>query len=83
LPSGLVSRAKHGFNVPIDHWLKGEWSDLMDETFSDASPLSRLGLLSPNAYKHARNILHDPAKIAGHVLFSFVMLHLWMKENEN
>jgi asparagine synthase (glutamine-hydrolysing) len=83
LPSGLVSRAKHGFNVPIDHWLKGEWSDLMDETFSDASPLSKLGLLSPNAYKHARNILHDPAKIAGHVLFSFVMLHLWMKENEN
>lgn len=83
LPSDVVSRAKHGFNVPVDHWLKGDWSDLFDETFSSESPLSRLGLLSPNAYKHALNILHDPAKLSGHVLFSFVMLHLWMKENEN
>lgn len=83
LPPDLVSRPKHGFNVPIDHWLKGEWSDLFEETFSETSPLRRRGVLSPGAYDYARKLLYDPRKVAGHVLFTFVMLHLWMSENEN
>ena len=34
LPDEVVQRPKHGFNVPIDHWLKGQWSDLVEEAFS-------------------------------------------------
>ena len=81
LPSEVVSRPKHGFNVPIDHWLQGEWHDLFQETFSDQSPLQRQGLLRPSAREYASRILRDPRKVAGHVLFTFVMLHLWMSKN--
>ena len=25
LPPAIIKRAKHGFNVPIDYWLKNDW----------------------------------------------------------
>jgi asparagine synthase (glutamine-hydrolysing) len=81
LPSEVVSRPKHGFNVPIDHWLRGEWHDLFQETFSERSPLFREGVLSAGARAYALELLHDQRKVAGHVLFTFVMLHLWMSQN--
>ena len=81
LPSEIVTRPKHGFNVPIDHWLKGDWNDLLEETFADSSPLHQRGLLRAGARANALKLLADPRKVAGHVLFSFVMLHLWMCES--
>jgi len=80
LPPDVVSRPKHGFNVPIDHWLQGEWNDLFMETFAEGSPLRRRGILSSGAAGYAAKLLTDPRKVAGHVLFTFVMLHLWMRD---
>ncbi|CAM8409274.1 AsnB Asparagine synthase (glutamine-hydrolyzing) [Candidatus Methylopumilus universalis] len=81
IPSAVTSRPKHGFNVPLDNWLKGEWRDLFEETFEDGSPLRRAGILSVDSKKQATNLLYDPKKVAGHVIFTFVMLHIWMREN--
>jgi asparagine synthase (glutamine-hydrolysing) len=83
LPADVTTRPKHGFNVPIDHWLKGEWNDLFQETFSRSSPLYQKGILARGAYDHARQLMFDPTKVTGHVLFAFVMLHLWMSEHAN
>lgn len=83
LPAEIITRPKHGFNVPIDVWLKGEWNDLFEETFSKNSPLFQNGIINKEAYKYARQLLFDTKKIAGHVIFAFVMLHLWMVEREN
>jgi asparagine synthase (glutamine-hydrolysing) len=81
LPAEVVARPKHGFNVPIDHWLKGDWNDLFQETFSANSKLVREGILRADALGYAADLLADPRKLAGHVLFTFVMLHLWMTEH--
>jgi asparagine synthase (glutamine-hydrolysing) len=80
LPDELISRPKHGFNVPIDHWLANDWNDLFEETFAASSPLRREGILRAGAGDYAANLLADPRKVAGHVLFTFVMLHLWMSQ---
>jgi asparagine synthase (glutamine-hydrolysing) len=82
LPREILSRPKHGFNVPIDHWLQGEWHDLFEETFSEASPLRLNGILSAASRDYARSLLFDPKKVAGHVLLTFVMLHMWMSDIE-
>jgi asparagine synthase (glutamine-hydrolysing) len=79
LPQDVVARPKHGFNVPIDHWFRTEWHDLLLDTFSADSPLRRLGLLRADAAEQAQRLLHDPRRVAGHVLFTFVMLRLWME----
>ena len=48
LPEHVINKPKHGFNVPIDHWLKSDWSNLMDETFSSGSALSKHLIINSN-----------------------------------
>lgn len=79
LPAGVLARPKHGFNVPIDHWLKNEWSFLMDEAFGSDSQLRKRGMLSKGARQIADRMLHDPLRLNGHTLFSMIMLNRWLE----
>lgn len=78
LPDDIVNRPKHGFNVPIDHWLKHEWAHLVEETFSPSSSLSRMGLLAPDALTTAKRLLEDK-RLLGHGIFCYVMLNRWLQ----
>jgi asparagine synthase (glutamine-hydrolysing) len=80
LPPEVVSRPKHGFNVPIDYWLKGEWSDLVDETFAPSSALYCSGMISPSAGKVARAMLRNPERLNGHTVFCMIMLNRWLEQ---
>lgn len=79
LPEDVVARPKHGFNVPVDHWFRNEWRGLLMDTFAADSPLRRHGLLRADAAAQAQKLLDDPRRVAGHVLFTFVMLKVWME----
>ena len=78
LPSETIGRPKHGFNVPIDHWLRTEWADMVDEAFADGSPLRRQGIVSGSSLSVARRMLADPDRLNGHTIFSFIMLNKWL-----
>lgn len=80
LPPDVVARPKHGFNVPIDHWLKGEWADLVDETFAPGSALHRSGIASPGAEQVARAMLRDKERLNGHTIFCMIMLNRWLEQ---
>jgi asparagine synthase (glutamine-hydrolysing) len=80
LPPEVVARPKHGFNVPIDHWLRGEWSDLVDETFAPGSALHRSGMASPDAGQAARAMLRDNDRLNGHTIFCMIMLNRWLEQ---
>lgn len=82
LPLDLVARPKHGFNVPIDHWLKGDWADLLEDTFSETSALRKAGIIDSRSCDSAHHLLDDPRRVSGHVLFTFIMLNLWLTEVE-
>jgi asparagine synthase (glutamine-hydrolysing) len=77
----VVARPKHGFNVPIDHWLKGEWADLVDETFAPGSALHRTGIASPGAGQVARAMLRDASRLNGHTVFCMIMLNRWLEQD--
>ena len=79
LPEYVVKRPKHGFNVPIDHWLKGKWSDLVEETFKPASALMELGFIHDKSRDIAKKMLHDKDRLNGHTIFCFIMLNLWLE----
>nr|GBO97684.1 hypothetical protein RVX_2723 [Nitratidesulfovibrio sp. HK-II] len=74
----VAARPKHGFNVPIDHWLKTDWSDLLQAAFSPSSALSRHKLLATGAATTAREMLHDRNRLNGHTLFCYIMLDMWL-----
>jgi len=80
LPESVHTRPKHGFNVPIDHWLKGEWSDLLHESFGQDSCLMKMGFIDKNSIDFARNMLNDPQRLNGHTIFSFIMLNMWLEK---
>lgn len=79
LPSEIINRPKHGFNVPIDHWLKGGWAPLLRKAFSSDSALSRMGLIGPEAGKIANLMLADKKRLNGHTLFTYIMLNMWLE----
>ena len=80
LPEDILRRPKHGFNVPIDYWLKGKWKFLIDETFSVNSCLFKEGLISENALGMAYDLLEDKKSFHGHTIFCYIILNIWLKE---
>jgi len=81
LPADVVERPKHGFNVPIDHWLKHEWNDLLQATFAPSSALRRQGLIGADASQVAERMLWDRERLNGHSLFCFIMLNRWLEQS--
>jgi asparagine synthase (glutamine-hydrolysing) len=79
LPEEICFRPKHGFNVPIDHWLRNEWHHLVDEAFDTHSALWRFGLIHKKSKETAKRLLFDSERLNGHTIFSFVMLNLWLE----
>ena len=83
LPKEVINRPKHGFNIPIDHWLKKEWSFLVEETFSGESALMKNGIIHQGSKTVALKMLNDPQRLNGHTIFCFIMLNLWFQNNKN
>ncbi|MGD9080866.1 MAG: asparagine synthase (glutamine-hydrolyzing) [Desulfobacterales bacterium] len=79
LPKSVYLRPKHGFNVPIDHWLKNEWGYLVEETFCSNSALMKLGLIHEKSRDSAIQMINDPHRLNGHTIFSFIILNLWIE----
>ena len=79
LPPEVVARPKHGFNVPVDTWLKDEWADLLDQALDPGSELGRRNILAPGARQAARRMLAQPTRLCGHTLFCLITLNLWLE----
>lgn len=80
IPRPVLERQKHGFNIPIDRWLKNEWRDLLMYAFSKESALSKHGIISNKSQEKAINMLHSTKRLSGHTLFSFIMLNMWLEQ---
>jgi asparagine synthase (glutamine-hydrolysing) len=81
LPDEIVKRPKHGFNVPLDHWFRGRWRSLLEETFSMESELYKNGIIDKKSRDVAIRISNDKSRVSGHTLLSFVILNNWMRLN--
>jgi asparagine synthase (glutamine-hydrolysing) len=80
LPRPVLERPKHGFNIPIDLWLKNDWRDLVMDAFSKESALSKHGIISNKSQEEALKMLHSSKRLNGHTLFSFIMLNMWLEQ---
>lgn len=79
IPETCRIRPKHGFNVPIDQWLKGEWKDLVDETFAQGSALWAHGFIDKKSRINVSKLLSDTARLNGHSVFCFIVLNRWLE----
>lgn len=50
LPAAIVERPKHGFEFPMDHWMRHELRPVVEDALSPATVAAR-GLFDPNAVR--------------------------------
>lgn len=80
LPKHIIERNKHGFNFPIEQWLRSNWSNLIIETFGRESQIVSQGIVSDKSMKYTQELLMDKDKLNGHTIFAFIVLEQWLKE---
>ncbi len=82
LPKSILEREKHGFNVPIDDWIKKDWLELLENALGKKSILHKLGLLRANCREYFMDLLGKYDRRVGNIAFYLIVLNLWL-EKEN
>jgi len=80
IPREIINRPKHGFNVPLDHWFRNDWSNLLLSCFSKDSNLFKLGIIHDKSKEIIVKMLQNKMKLNGPIFFSFLVLELWLEE---
>jgi asparagine synthase (glutamine-hydrolysing) len=79
LPEGLVWRAKHGFEIPVDQWLRGPLEEMFIDTV--LNPRGRIASLVNQ--ETAERLFRQHASYLGRhggVLWSLLVLARWAEE---
>ena len=79
LPNEIINRKKHGFNVPVDYYLKNDWSEMLMETFSENSLLYKKNLIDKKSIRHAARLIKSKQRLNGHTLLSFIAINNWLE----
>ncbi|MDY2584241.1 asparagine synthase (glutamine-hydrolyzing) [Helicobacter sp.] len=79
LPSQILQREKHGFNPPIDYWIKKDWLWLLKEVFAQGSALQKLRLLESGAEAYFMDLLGRNDRRVGNIAFYLIVLNLWLE----
>ncbi|MGE4398774.1 MAG: asparagine synthase (glutamine-hydrolyzing) [Campylobacterales bacterium] len=77
LPVDILSRPKHGFNPPIDYWMKNEWRGLLEDALSEQSYLYRLGIIDDGSVAAFWDFF-ESERGGGTLGFCFVVLNKWL-----
>src|SRR5262249_27217057 len=78
LPRELLYRPKHGFNVPLNVWMRGELREFLEAGLADTT-IRRRGLFRPDAVARMVRDHVRGAVDASNKLFALLMLELWFR----
>jgi asparagine synthase (glutamine-hydrolysing) len=77
VPSQVLYRDKHGFDVPLSEWFRGEWRTFVRDALSPAA-LRRVGVFQPSAVESV--IAHhefSPGFSSSHMVFTLLCFQAW------
>lgn len=78
LPAGILDRGKHGFDVPLDHWLTGELRPLAEDCLLGGRAVQRGFVRADAAADLYRR--HRPGDVrSGQQIWTLLMLELWSR----
>lgn len=78
LPSEILYRSKHGFNVPLRHWMTTELADFISDTVSSARFRQR-GIVVPQMADALLRRLFSGAEDCSNHVFELIALELWFQ----
>jgi asparagine synthase (glutamine-hydrolysing) len=79
VPAEILSRPKHGFNFPIDQWLRKEWLDLVNHTFSSSSKIMNMGIINHKQSQIIKDMIWEDRRLNGHTIFSLIILNKFLE----
>ncbi|MFT5019579.1 MAG: asparagine synthase (glutamine-hydrolyzing) [Polaribacter sp.] len=81
LPELLFKRPKHGFEVPLLNWFKGDLNSLIKEDLLSASLLAEQNIFNESAITALLNKMHssDPGDSATHI-WNLIVFQTWWKK---
>lgn len=77
VPRSIVERPKHGFEFPMDHWMRQELRPLVEDALSEESVKAR-GLFDPMAVHTLHQRFRDRRQ-EYQAVWQLVVLELWMR----
>lgn len=79
LPSDLLYRPKHGFNVPMKVWMKNQLYEFIQDSLSEQSIKAR-GFFRVNEVKQLLQQHSQDAQDVSNKIFVLLMLELWFQQ---
>jgi asparagine synthase (glutamine-hydrolysing) len=79
LPRNIIYRAKHGFNVPLRVWMRGQLQEMLRDMLS-ADQVRKRGLLQPNAVERTIQAHFGGEGDRSDQLFVLMVLELWCQQ---
>ncbi len=76
LPDSIIYRKKHGFDLPIDSWLRGELKGMVDEMLSDEK-IRAVGIFRPEAVKEIVERQRKGERWHQKQVWSLLVFQLW------
>jgi asparagine synthase (glutamine-hydrolysing) len=80
IPKPLLDRPKKGFSIPLDNWLKGPLSYLVDKHLSP-SKLDQFGLLEKSVVDRLVNDFRNGKSYLYNRIWLLIVLEKWLEEN--
>lgn len=78
LPADVLTRPKHGFDVPVGEWFRHELRDVIEDVCSEATIKNR-GLFSPGAVRNLLDSHMRQRRDFNNQLWILLSLELWQR----
>ncbi len=78
LPGAIVRRRKHGFDVPVGEWFKGELREVIEDVAS-VNAVTRRGLFNPRRVQEIIKDHQDGKRDYNNHLWILLSLELWQR----
>jgi asparagine synthase (glutamine-hydrolysing) len=79
LPAWVIARRKHGFNLPVDAWIRGAMRPLALDLLSAATVRER-GWFRPDVVDGLLRAELEEGEQVGQVIWGLMMLELWYRQ---
>lgn len=78
LPPNMKIRPKKGFEVPLHHWMKNDWKDLMQNEWLNPVIIKEQGVLNLNKIQSLQKQLHSGSSPDAHyALWNAIVFTKW------
>jgi len=79
LPDQIINTPKHGFEFPMEYWMKNELKEIVEDVLSEKS-INKRGFFSVEGIHFLYNDFKN-GNISYPVIWQFVVLELWLRKN--